>query len=170
MAGVALFVACLVPATAKPLSPQVVVCSPLAEEVAPRDAWHLAEAYAAARSDCDTLVGRGDSMLPLYRDRTVIVIQRMNPVRWERGMTVVYFGTQGQMVAHVLVEKTPRGWIAQGVGNDQSDRALVKPSNYVGTVIKAYSPNPAVKSVREGNPSVAVTLAQDTAMTAGGGG
>lgn len=144
------------------------VCSPVAEEVAPRDAWHLAEAFAAARSDCDTLVGRGDSMLPLYRDRTVIVIQRMNPVRWERGMTVVYFGTQGQMVAHMLVEKTPRGWVAQGVGNDQSDRALVKPSNYVGTVIRAYSPNPAIKSVRETSLPVAATLVADIATTAGG--
>lgn len=153
---------------AKPLSPRVAVCSPVAEEVAPRDAWYLAEAYAAARSDCDTLVGRGDSMLPLYRDRTVIVVQRMSPERWERGMTVVYIGTQGQMVAHMLIERTPRGWVAQGVGNDQSDRALVKHSNYVGTVIKAYTPNPAIKSVREAPQPVAATLIADVAPIAGG--
>lgn len=153
---------------AKPLSPHVAVYSPVAEEVAPRDAWHLAEAYAAGRSDCDTLVGRGDSMLPLYRDRTVIVVQRMNPERWARGMTVVYFGTQGQMVAHVLVERTPRGWVAQGVGNDQSDRLLVKHSNYVGTVIKAYTPNPAMKSVREASPPIASALVADLGPIAGG--
>lgn len=107
-------------------------------------------------------------MLPLYRDRTVIVVQRMAPERWARGMTVVYFGTQGQMVAHVLVERTPRGWVAQGVGNDQIDRALVKHSNYVGTVIKAYTPNPAIKSIRETPPPVAVTLVANSAPIAGG--
>lgn len=88
-------------------------------------------------------------------------------------MTVVYFGTQGQMVAHVLVERTPRGWVAQGVGNDQSDRALVKHSNYVGTVIKAYTPNPAIRPLRDVPPQVAVTpvataLTADTAPIAGG--
>ena len=108
-------------------------------------------------------------MLPLYRDRTVIVVQRLSPELWAKGMTVVYFGTQGQMVAHVLVERTPRGWVAQGVGNDQRDRALVKHSNYVGTVIKAYTPNPAIKSVREASVPMAVTLVADTATTAGGG-
>ncbi len=160
--------ACFAPAVAAPLSPRAAVHSPVPEEVAPRDAWRLAEAYAAGRSDCDTLVGRGDSMLPLYRDRTVIVVQKLSPERWERGMTVVYFGSHGQMVAHMLVERTPRGWVAQGLGNDQRDRALVKHSNYVGTVIKAYSPNPAIKSVREASPPVATTLVADTAPIAGG--
>lgn len=107
-------------------------------------------------------------MLPLYRDRTVIVIQRMSPALWVRGMTVVYIGTQGQMVAHMLLERTPRGWVAQGVGNDESDRALVKPGNYVGTVIKAYAPNPAIKSVRDTSPPVAATLVAEVTTAAGG--
>lgn len=122
--------------------------SPAAEDVAPADAWWLAEAFAAEREDCDTVVGSGDSMLPLYRDRTVLVVQRIPYERLERGMTVVFVGDSGRMVAHVLVEKTPRGWRAQGAGNAERDDTRVESRNYLGAVIKAYAPNPRVASVR----------------------
>lgn len=131
--------------------------SPIAEEAAPRDVWWLAEAFAASRPNCDTMVGRGDSMLPLYRDRTVLVIERMEQAQLEPGMTVVFFGDSGRMVAHVLVERTWRGWIAQGVGNAERDRTLVRADNYLGTVIKAYTPNPEISSVR--TPGVRVAAA-----------
>lgn len=122
--------------------------TPRAEEVAPRDAWWMAEEFAAAREDCETFVGSGGSMEPVYRDRTVLVIQRMEFSRLRPGMTVVFVGGESQMVAHVLVEKTTRGWIAQGAANAARDRILVRERNYVGTVIKAFAPNPAVASVR----------------------
>lgn len=122
--------------------------SPLAEEVAPGDAWWLGEAFARERGDCDTVVGRGDSMLPLYRDRTVLVLQRVDFETLASGMTAVFVGDSGRLVAHMLMEKTPRGWLAQGVGNRARDLTPVKLQNYVGIVIKAFAPNPKIASVR----------------------
>ena len=73
--------------------------SPVAEEVAPQDAWRLAEAYAASHPGTEVLVGSGDSMLPLYHDRTVLVVER-GPMRdLHAGMTVIFVGEIGR--AHV---------------------------------------------------------------------
>src|SRR4051794_33824949 len=60
--------------------------SPIAERVAPNDAWTLAESYAATRTRTQVLVGSGDSMLPLYPSRTVLVVQTMNMSDLRRGM------------------------------------------------------------------------------------
>src|SRR6187402_2221749 len=51
--------------------------SPVAEQVTPREAWRLAEAYASTRPDCEVLLGSGDSMLPFYRDKTVLVVAHL---------------------------------------------------------------------------------------------
>jgi hypothetical protein len=114
--------------------------SPVAELVSPREAWTLAESYARQHEGCEVLVGSGDSMLPFYHDRTVLVVARlaMNEVRV--GMTVIFTGESGRPVAHLLTEKTTRGWRTRGVGNDEDDRALVYYDNYIGTVVKAYAP------------------------------
>jgi hypothetical protein len=122
--------------------------SPAPEAVAPQDAWWLAEEFARARRNCEALVGSGGSMLPLYRDRTVVVVERMDMARLRPGMTVVFFGDSGRMVAHTLVARTPQGWVAQGLANREQDRTLVRARNYVGTVIKAYAPDPRVASRR----------------------
>ena len=114
--------------------------SPKAEEVAPADAWRLAESFAASRPGCEPLVGRGDSMLPLYRDRTVLVVEAMKMWQLRGGMTVVYIGDKGRPVAHILIRRTPRGWIAMGAGNRRPDETWVTSGNYLGTVVKAYVP------------------------------
>ncbi len=132
--------------------------SPAPEAVAPADAWWLAEEFARGRRNCEALVGSGGSMLPLYRDRTVIVVERMEMARLRPGMTVVFFGDSGRMVAHTLVAATPQGWVAQGLANRERDRTLVRARNYVGTVIKAYAPDPRVPSVRS-VPSAVATVA-----------
>lgn len=129
-------------------APSVMADSPVPEEVSPRDTWVLAEAFAEAHGNCETMVGSGGSMLPLYRDRTVLVVQRRPLGELRRGMTVVFFGDSGRMVAHTLVAETPQGWIAQGLANAERDRTVVRERNYIGTVIKAFAPNPTIASVR----------------------
>ncbi|HUR56526.1 MAG TPA: S24/S26 family peptidase [Opitutaceae bacterium] len=121
--------------------------SPEPVQVAPLDAWRLAENFAAGRTDCEVVIGRGDSMLPLYRDRTVLVLERMDLCTLRAGMTVVFIGDSGRPVAHTLVEKTARGWRAAGVASRQRDQTFIQSRNYIGTVVRAYTPNAAIPSV-----------------------
>lgn len=124
-----------------PLAPIVSTAwSPVAEPVAPADAWRLAEAYATGHPGSEVMVGSGDSMLPLYRDHTVLVVQAVAMSRLQSGMTVVFTGDRGRPVAHTLVERTPRGWRAIGVGNPEPDRTRVRYDNLIGVVVKAYAP------------------------------
>lgn len=116
--------------------------SPVPERVAARDAWRLGEACAAALPLGDVMVGSGDSMMPLYPDRTVIVLHRQTMSELRPGMTVVFIGDRGRPVAHVLVAKTSRGWTARGLANAECDRTLVRSHNYVGTVVRAFLPVP----------------------------
>jgi len=118
--------------------------SPVAEPVAPRDAWRLAEAYAADHLGCEVVIGRGDSMLPFYRDRTVLVLRRTAMSALRRGMTVVFTGDNGRPVAHTLLEKTSGGWRAIGAGNRDPDRTVVCSDNLVGVVVKAYAPTASI--------------------------
>lgn len=117
--------------------------SPVAESVRGLcDAWRLAEKFAATHARCDVMVGRGDSMLPLYHDRTVLVVQTVPMAELRAGMTVVFIGDQGRPVAHALLEKTPAGWRVRGVGNREADRTRVRRENLLGVVVRAYAPAP----------------------------
>ena len=124
---------------ATPLAEKISL-APIAE-TAPRllDAWRLAENYVATHPGCEIFVGRGDSMLPLYRDRTVLVVHQTAMKDLQAGMAVVFTGDTGRLVAHTLVEKTLTGWRAIGVGNREADRTVVRRSNLVGVVVKAYA-------------------------------
>ncbi len=86
------------------------------------------------------MVGRGDSMLPLYRDRTVLVVERKAMSELRAGMTVVFIGDRGRPVAHLLLEKTAAGWRAMGVGNPEPDCTRVRYANFLGVVVRAYAP------------------------------
>ena len=114
--------------------------SPRPERVAPREAWRLAESLTANKPACEVMVGSGGSMLPLYPDRTVLVVERLPIGELKRGMTVVFIGDRGRPVAHTLIEKTWRGWVAQGLANGERDRTLVRERNYVGAVVRAFTP------------------------------
>lgn len=131
------------------------VNSPVAEEVTPVDTWRLAEAFAATHERCAVVVGSGDSMLPLYRDRTVLVLQTMEMSQLRCGMTVVFLGDRGRPVAHMLLEFTPRGWIAMGTGNLEPDSTPVRSRNYISTVVKTYAPNPHLGSPVAQSPTTA---------------
>ena len=114
--------------------------SPQPEIVPAKEAWRLAEKEAAQRVNCEVLIGRGDSMLPIYHDRTVLVVQSMEMDELQPGMTVVFFGDSGRPVAHTLVSRTARGWVVAGANNATADRTLVRRSNYIGTVVRAFAP------------------------------
>jgi hypothetical protein len=113
---------------------------PIESVAAVLDGWRRAEAYAATHPGCEVFVGRGDSMLPLYRDRTVLVVRTVRMQELRAGMTVVFTGDRGNLVAHTLLENTLTGWRTIGVGNREADRTRVRHGNLVGVVVKAYAP------------------------------
>jgi hypothetical protein len=118
----------------------VTAMSPAAEVVQPFEAMRLGKKYVAEHPGTDFLVGSGDSMLPLYRDHTVVVTQQVAVAELRAGMTAVYFGDSGRPVAHVLVKKTSDGWIAMGIGNASCDSTTVTKENLLGIVVKAFEP------------------------------
>jgi len=115
--------------------------TPVSEPVAPGELWRQARAYAEAHPGSEIFVGNGGSMLPLYQDRTVLVVRAMKLDQLKRGMTVVFVGDSGRPVAHTLLQESPSGWMAMGVGNRAPDRTPVRYGNYIGTVIKAFMPD-----------------------------
>jgi hypothetical protein len=132
--------------------------SPSAEVVQPFEAMSLGKKYVAEHPGTEFLVGSGDSMLPLYKDHTVVVTQKVAVADLKAGMTVVYFGDAGRPVAHVLVKNTSDGWIAMGVGNADCDTTLVTGENLMGLVVKAYQPSssPMVALLREASSKSSV--------------
>jgi hypothetical protein len=122
-------------------SPEAVAAhSPRAEVMRPLDALRLAERYVDGHPGTDFLVGSGDSMLPLYRDGTVIVTRRLGSSRLRSGMTVAYLGADGRPVAHVLVRRSYEGWLTMGVGNPACDGVRVTGENLLGVVVRAFEP------------------------------
>ena len=116
------------------------LASPAVELVPAHEAWRLAEEFARTQPDAEAWVGSGDSMRPLYRDHTVLVVRRIAMSELHAGMTVLYLGDNGRPVAHTLMERTVRGWRVVGLGNAEPDETLVRYNNYIGTVIRAYWP------------------------------
>lgn len=98
-----------------------------------------AEKAAAEIPGAETLWGVGASMEPLYSSNTAIIVAPVKFNELKKGMTVVYLNSRGRMVAHSLTGDLPKGWIAQGVNNDQEDDDLVTKRNLVGVIVKAYS-------------------------------
>lgn len=98
-----------------------------------------AEAAAAAIPGAEAMWGVGESMEPLYSSRTAIVVAPIEFKQLKKGMTVVYQNSRGNMVAHSLTGDLPKGWVAQGVGNDEEDDELVTPGNLIGVIVGAYA-------------------------------
>jgi hypothetical protein len=118
----------------------VAAFSPAAELVGPREIYRIAQAYVAGHPGADFVAGSGDSMLPLYKDHTVLITERIPPSLLRAGMTVVFVGASGFPVAHVLVRRTPLGWLAMGLANEACDAVRVREDNYLGVVVKALEP------------------------------
>jgi hypothetical protein len=128
--------------TAVRFSPaDVAAMSPAAAVVKPFDAMRLGKKYVNEHAGTEFLVGSGDSMLPLYKDHTVVVTRQIEFSELRSGMTAVYIDESGRPVAHVLVKKTFEGWIAMGVGNAECDSTPVTKANLLGVVVKAFEPS-----------------------------
>jgi len=136
----------------------VAALSPTAEVVPTFEAVRLAKQYVVENPGCDYLVGSGSSMLPLYKDHTVVVTRQAKLADLQAGMTAVYMGDAGRPVAHVLVQRTSDGWVAQGVGNATCDATRVTADNLIGVVVKAYEPtsSPLAALVNEASARSAV--------------
>lgn len=98
-----------------------------------------AEAAAAEIHGGIAFWGVGKSMEPLFVSRTAIVVAPIKFKELKKGMTVVYMNSRGRMVAHSLKGDLPKGWIAQGVGNDEEDDDLVTKDNLIGVIVGAYA-------------------------------
>jgi phage repressor protein C with HTH and peptisase S24 domain len=114
--------------------------SPTAQVTSPVEALESAEAYVHAHPGADYLFGNGDSMLPLYHDRAVVVVERPAMSELKVGQTIVFMGRNGVPVAHVLIRTTRRGWVTMGLGNSQEDPGTVSEDAFIGVVVKAYQP------------------------------
>lgn len=98
-----------------------------------------AEKAAATIPGAEAFWGMGSSMEPLYASNTAIIVAPMKFTELKKGMTVVYMSSRGRMVAHSLKSDLPKGWIVQGLNNDEEDDDLVTKKNIVGVIVKAYS-------------------------------
>jgi hypothetical protein len=112
--------------------------SPAPEVTDLATAARQARVYMSTHPGTQLALGSGDSMLPFYKDNTMILIQKLPMSELKRGMTVVYVSREGWPVAHALVEKTSDGWVTAGLDNPDCDSETTGRANYVGVVVKAY--------------------------------
>ncbi len=113
--------------------------TPASTIVAAGEQIRAAEKAAAAIPGAEAMWGVGESMEPLYSTHTAIVVAPIDFKALEKGMTVVYMNRRGNMVAHSLTGDLPKGWIAQGVNNDEEDDDLVTRDNLIGVIVGAFS-------------------------------
>lgn len=128
---------CATPHWDRGVRPVPVGLSPVPTIAPPAEAWKRANAYAASREGAEVVLGLGDSMAPLYRNRTLLVIEKQPFETLEPGMTVVFVGDSGSQVAHALIRRVRGGWEAGGVGNPYRDGERVTRANFVGRVTQA---------------------------------
>lgn len=110
--------------------------------VAPGRALDAAEADAARDPACFALLGTGRSMEPIYASGTAIVVREQSFLSLRPGMAVVYRSRHGAYVAHLVLEKCSRGWIAHGLNNSEADEEFITVRNFVGVIKAAYAATP----------------------------
>lgn len=128
--------------TNKRLLARIVQHTPAAVIVGHGDEMRAAE-VAAARTGSIALWGVGSSMEPIYAPNTAVVVTEMAYDDIRKGMTVVYRKANGRLVAHTVVGEDARGYIVQGVNNDEPDRISVDERNLLGVITAAFSASPA---------------------------
>jgi hypothetical protein len=108
--------------------------APPSANVGKLQAWNDAEMLAQRAEGRSAAVGAGNSMLPVYGDNTMLVI---NAVRFDElrpGMNVAYRNSRGVEVVHKLIGKKAGGWRVAGLNNEEADEELVTPFNLIGVV------------------------------------
>ncbi|MBO6717652.1 MAG: helix-turn-helix transcriptional regulator [Rhizobiaceae bacterium] len=84
--------------------------------------WDVVEFPAGAPEGAYALKVQGDSMLPLYRDGDVLIVQPGATVR--RGDRVVVKTTGGEVMAKILARRNTRVIELTSVNPDHADRSL----------------------------------------------
>lgn len=118
--------------------------SPAPQVTTAPEAMDYAGRYVREHPGSDFAVGRGDSMVPLYRDRDVIILSRPALADLQAGQTVVFVGEDGVPVAHILVCRTTRGLVTCGLNNEACDPGILRDCAYIGVVVKAFRPTRSV--------------------------
>ena len=114
--------------------------SPAPAVVTAYQAVEYATQYVREHPGSDFAIGSGDSMLPLYQDHDVIILERPALSDLKPGQTVVFMGEDGVPVAHFLVSYTSRGWSTMGLDNPAIDPERLSEGRFIGVVVKAYHP------------------------------
>jgi len=84
------------------------------------------------------LVVEEDDMQPRYPAGTALVIEPTSFASLRKGM-VVAFRSSNRRIAHVLVARSPDGWVTRGLNAKEDDPNLLTPSTYLGTVTMAFA-------------------------------
>lgn len=113
--------------------------APVAVLVAAGEDYPSAARAASGRAGDLVFRGSGDSMTPIYRNGTSVVVTPVRYGQLRKGMAVVYVNRRGQYVAHLLVARKAGGWVAVGAANSSADGELVTPDNLIGVVTQAFT-------------------------------
>ena len=98
-----------------------------------------AECAAAEHEGDFVMQGAGDSMAPYFISGTAVVVHPTSYFMLRAGMPVVYLNRAGRPVAHMIVERNERGWIATGLNNPAPDDDVVTSKNLVGVIKYAFA-------------------------------
>jgi hypothetical protein len=108
--------------------------APPSANVAKLQAWNDAEMLAQRAEGRSAAAGAGNSMLPIYGDTTMLVINAVPYDTLRTGMTVAYRNSRGIEVVHKLIGQEAHGWRVAGLNNEEADEELVTPLNLIGVV------------------------------------
>jgi hypothetical protein len=108
--------------------------APPSANVGKLQAWNDAEMLAQRAEGRSAAAGAGNSMLPVYGDNTMLVINAVPYDTLRLGMTVAYLNSRGVEVVHKLIGKEAHGWRVAGLNNEEADAELVTPYNLIGVV------------------------------------
>jgi hypothetical protein len=112
--------------------------APLPTLVPRSEVGPAADRVAAMHEGDFVLRGIGRSMEPVYVAGTAVVVHPTAMHMLRKGMAVVYTNGRGGTVAHMLLEKNERGWVAIGLNNAEPDGVLVTDKNLVGIIKHAF--------------------------------
>lgn len=100
-----------------------------------------ASALAAKTPGWKAMLGDGSSMKPHYGRGDVLLVKSTRLDRVQKGMMVVFRDSEGDLVGHTVVAKTPDGLQVRGVNNAANDLDLVTPANYEGVIVGVLHTN-----------------------------